>query len=220
MFLGHVGVGLALKKADPKLNVGWLVGASLLTDIVLWGLVIFGVERVIIPPDFADTHFLAFDFPYSHSLLATIVRSVLVFAVAYLIIRKHRRMIAAATLGSAVFLHWICDWLEHIPDLPVAGSDSAKLGLGLWKVMPVALGIEILLAALGLWIYFRTAAEVSSRRKWLVVALTAFIGALTVYGGLFSPAPPSPLAVAWSSLATNILVIGLYFSLDRPRTIR
>lgn len=218
MFLGHVGVGLALKKIDPQLNVGWLVGASLLNDVVLWGLTIVGLEQITIPPDFAQTHFLTFDFPYSHSLLAAVLRSAIVFIVAFLLVQKHRRLLAGLAVGLGVLLHWVCDWIEHIPDLPLAGSASTKFGLGLWRVMPLALGIEILLAAVGIWIYLKSPAEVSSRRKWFVVAVTTLIGALTVYGGLFSPAPPGTVTLAVSSLATNILVIGLFFSLDRPRT--
>ncbi len=219
MFLGHVGVGLALK-ADAKINVGWLVAASLLNDIVLWALVLLGVEHVIIPPNYSEIHYLTFDFPYSHSLLITLLWSAIVLALALAVLRHPKRAMAGLTLAAAVLLHWVCDWIEHPSDLPLAGGESYKAGLGVWNAMPVALGVEILLAVLGLWLYLKTAADISSRRKWLTVFLTAFIAVLTVYGGLFAPAPPGEIPIATSSLATNILVVVLYFSLDRTRTIR
>lgn len=220
MFLGHVGVGLALKKAEPKLNVGWLVTASLFLDIVLWVLVLIGAEHVAIPPNYSDIHFLSFDFPYSHSLVAALLYSALAFGVGCAVIRTSKRLRAGIILGAAVFLHWTCDWIEHTQDLPLAGSSTQKLGLGLWDQMPKALGIEISFAAVGLWLYLTHSTEISSLRKWLIGLLTFFIAGMTVYGGLLAPAPPGETPLAVGSLATNILVVVLYFSLDRRRTIQ
>ena len=218
MLVGHVGVGLALKKIDPELNAGWLVGASLLSDIVLWILILVGIEQVTIPADFNLKHFLTFDFPLSHSLVATVLRSAVVFAFAFYFVKKHHRVLAGVAVALGVLLHWVGDLLEHPPDLPLATSSSPKLGLGLWETMPVALGIEILLAALGLWIYFRLSTEISSAKKRGMVALVALVAALTVYGGLFSPPPPGVIPLAASSLATNVLLVAIVFWLDRRRT--
>ena len=35
MFLGHIGVGLGLKRAAPSVNAGLLVAAALLLDVLL-----------------------------------------------------------------------------------------------------------------------------------------------------------------------------------------
>ncbi|MBV8784903.1 MAG: hypothetical protein JOZ67_12005, partial [Gammaproteobacteria bacterium] len=56
MFAGHMGAALALARAERRLNLGWLVLAALLLDVVLWLLVLAGVERVSIPVDFPHTH--------------------------------------------------------------------------------------------------------------------------------------------------------------------
>ena len=40
---------------------------------------------------------------------------------------------AAALVGAAVASHWLLDLIVHVPDLPLAGNDSPKLGLGLWR---------------------------------------------------------------------------------------
>lgn len=220
MFVGHVGVGLALKKAEPKLNVGWLVAGSLFLDIVLWTLVLIGAEHVVVPPNYLDIHFLSFDFPYSHSLVAALFFSAVAFGVGYAVVRTSFRLKVGITLCAAVFLHWASDWLEHTQDLPLAGRTTGKLGLGLWNQMPIALGLEILLAAGGLWLYLTHSADISSLRKWLIGILTLLIAGMTLYGGLLAPAPPGEIPLAAGSLATIILVAVLYFSLDRRRTIR
>jgi hypothetical protein len=219
MFLGHVGVGLALKKIDRDLNAGWLVGASLLNDVALWSLVTVGLEQANIPADFAEKHFLTFDFPISHSVLGTILRSGIVFLFAMILVKGAHRIRAGIAVALGVSLHWVCDLIEHVPDLPLTTSSSPKFGLGLWQNMPVALGVEILFAVIGLWIYFRGATHISSPKKWGMVALVTAIGGLTVYGGLAASPPPGVMTLAISSLATNLLVIAFAFWLDR-RTIR
>ncbi|HSP20090.1 MAG TPA: hypothetical protein VLQ79_11280, partial [Myxococcaceae bacterium] len=73
MFVGHLGVGLALSAGSRRFRLGTLLGAALLLDVLLGVFVLAGWERVIVPPDFAATHYLEFEFPYSHGLVATLV---------------------------------------------------------------------------------------------------------------------------------------------------
>jgi len=44
MFVGHIGVGLALKKAEPKLNLGALIFASLFLDVLLGVFILIETE--------------------------------------------------------------------------------------------------------------------------------------------------------------------------------
>ena len=64
------------------MNVGGFIFAALLLDVVLWLLVLLGVESVSITADFGRTHQLLFSFPYSHGLLASLVLLLLAFTVA------------------------------------------------------------------------------------------------------------------------------------------
>ena len=52
MFIGHIGVGLGLKRIDRTVNVGWLIGACLLLDILLWVFVFLDLEGVRIPEEY------------------------------------------------------------------------------------------------------------------------------------------------------------------------
>ena len=71
MFVGHYGVALAFKKADPRLSLGTLFLGALLVDI-LWGIfLILGWEQARVDPGYtAVTPFQFLSYPLSHSLVA------------------------------------------------------------------------------------------------------------------------------------------------------
>ena len=216
MFAGHVGAALALGRFERRLNVGWLVSAALLLDLMLWVLVLLGVEAVTIPASFAHDHQAAFVFPYSHGLLTGLCWACLAAALALAyrtrIPRLRRR--AALLIGVAVFSHWLLDALVHRPELPLAGRDSRGLGLALWDQMPLALVIEAILLIAGVALFARGSALV--RRRLVPLALLSLaLLALTVAGMTVAPPPPSALAMAASSLGTLIVVCGLYGWLGR-----
>jgi hypothetical protein len=63
MFVGHLGAGLAARTVGLRLNLGLLFFAAMLPDFVLWLLVLAGIEHGMVPPDYANLHYLTFDFP-------------------------------------------------------------------------------------------------------------------------------------------------------------
>ena len=218
MFAGHVGVALAIGAAERRVNVGVFVAAALLLDLVLWLLVLVGVEAVALPADFATTHQPEFVFPYSHGLLASVLWSAIAGAVALVACsdRSTPRWRVAALVAAAVFSHWLLDALVHRPELPLAGAASPRVGLSLWDHMAAALGIEALIVAAGLGL-FLTGGGLSRRKSVALAALTFVILTLTAAGMTIAPAPPSALAMAASSLITVAVVCGLYCWLgNRP----
>ena len=46
MFLGHFAVGLAAKRTGPAISLGMLVLAAVLADLILFVLLILGIEHV------------------------------------------------------------------------------------------------------------------------------------------------------------------------------
>ena len=72
MFIGHVAVGFAAKRAAPRTSLGLLVAAPLFADM-LWPIfLLLGWEHLRIDPDPPNPFLsLAFaNYPISHSLLA------------------------------------------------------------------------------------------------------------------------------------------------------
>ena len=48
MFAGHIGVGLAIGRAERRVNVGLFIAAALMLDFLLWFFVLIGCESVAI----------------------------------------------------------------------------------------------------------------------------------------------------------------------------
>ena len=210
MFAGHVGAALAIGRAERQVNVGVFVTAALLLDLVLWLLVLLGWESVIVPADFATTHQVAFDFPYSHSLLAGAAWSVLAGIAAYIGYGRLKRakLRTAALIAAAVFSHWLLDALVHAPELPLAGAGSVKVGLGLWQNMPLALITETAIVLAGLSLFIADTRLSRAKAIWLSL-LSMLLAAFTAIGMTIAPPPPSAPAMAGSSLATLIVVCAL-----------
>ena len=219
MFIGHLGVGLAMKKADQRINLGLLFFAAMLLDVLLWIFVLLGIEQVIVPPNFANLHYLTFSFPYSHSLVGALVWSALAFGIAkYGLFRgKDWATRAGWVVSLAVFSHFILDFLSHVPDLPLVGN-SFKIGFGLNSNIWVELSVEVLIAAIGLVVYWRSAAGTSRAARFGLIALMAFLAVLTV-GGAMSPTAPVPVQAAISALVMIPLVSGIAFWLDRKNAL-
>lgn len=217
MFAGHVGAAMAIGRAERRVNLGALVFAAVFLDFVLWLFVLLGWESVTIGTNFNTTHQPEFVFPYSHGLLASIGWSTLAGIATFLWYPRlnQAKVRAAALVAAAVFSHWLLDALVHAPELPVAGANSAKVGLGLWHAMPVALAVEALIALAGLSLFLSGASQSRAKKFWLA-ALSILILVFTVVGMTVAPPPPSVVAMAASSLVTIIVVCALAFWLARP----
>jgi len=217
MLAGHVGIALAAHRLERRLNLGALIFAALLLDVLLWCLLLAGIESAEIPADFAQRHQLRFEFPYSHGLSSSLVWSGLAGVAVYAWGRRLTggRWQAAWLMAATVFSHELLDMLVHVPELPLAGRDSIKLGFSLWNHLPSALAVEVALTATGLWLFLRGAPLARWRRNG-VIGLTACVALFTVVGMTLAPGPPSLRAVAWSSLATMAALALIAGTLDRP----
>ena len=214
MFIGHVAVGLAAKRVAPKTSLGLLVAAPLALDLLWPILVLAGVERVRIDPGNTAFTPLAFtSYPWSHSLLMSLVWSVLAGA-AYWLWRHYRA--GALVLAAGVFSHWVLDAVSHRPDLPLYPGSSTMVGLGLWNSVPATLVVECAIFAAGVWLYAsRTKSNdrVGTYGFWAFVVFLAVVYAINVFG----PAPPSVRAIGFAGLALWLLPVWAWW-FDTHRT--
>lgn len=216
MFAGHIGAALALGRAEPELNVGVLVAAALLLDILLWLFVLLGWESVVLPANFVSTHQAEFVFPYSHGLLASVLWSLLAALLGLCLYRRlPTRGRIALLVAAAVFSHWVLDVLVHRPELPLAGPASEPLGLGLWSHLTAALLLESVIAVFGLYLYV-SGVRGRRARSIAISVLTLVVLAFTIIGMTLAPAPPSSAAMAGSSLVTLAIVCALAFWIGAP----
>ena len=167
MGVGHLAGALILKRTEPKINLAWLFFAVLLSDFLLGVFYWMGLEHAYAPSDFVHLHYLRFSFPYSHGLVASLLWSGLAFLLAKYFWPGGNSTWVGIVLGIAVFSHFILDFIVHVPELPILGRDSRKLGLGLWNHMSVALALELILVVLGI---FRHGILVGSSKQSLASA--------------------------------------------------
>jgi hypothetical protein len=218
MFAGHIGAALAIGRSARRVNIGVFMLAALLLDVILWLFVLLGWESVVIPLTFAATHQAEFVFPFSHGLVGSMAWSVLAGLAVFAACSRlgASRLRVAALLAAAVFSHWLLDALVHAPELPIAGAGSARVGLGLWHNMPLALAVEALILLGGLVLFLAGAALSRARKVWFA-ALCLLVLAFTVAGMTVAPPPPSAGAMALSSLITITAICALAYWLARPR---
>ena len=115
MFIGHIAVALAAKRAAPKTSLGTLLIGAQFLDLLWPVLLLLGVEHFRISVgDTAVTPFDFYDYPISHSFVMSIVWSILLGGV-YYFVKKDLK--SAVILGQCVFSHWVLDFLSHRPDL-------------------------------------------------------------------------------------------------------
>ncbi|MBZ5534853.1 MAG: hypothetical protein LAO31_02770 [Acidobacteriia bacterium] len=219
MFIGHLGVGLALKRADRNINVGILIFAALFFDFILGALVLLGVEHVVVPANYRDLHYLTFSFPYSHGLLAAFLWSTLALLAAERVWPKGKQPGTRIPwiIAVAVFSHFLTDLIVHVAEMPVAGARSYMLGLGLWNHLYAALVLEGLLVVAGLTLYLKSAGNVGRPAKYGMILFMIFLSASAIIGQAISTVPPGPRALAVVWLVQAIVVAGIAFWLDRER---
>ncbi len=218
MFAGHLAAGLVLKKMERRINLGWLFFAALFHDFLLGILVLLGLEQVHIPADFAQTHYLTFTFPYSHGLAASIMWSALAYGITYAVLPKwtsKERKQAGLVIALTVFSHFVLDWFVHIPEMPLLGENSPKVGLSLWNNLPLALGLEVGLVLIGFIYYLSMVKPKTNLAKYGVAVLMILITVLTVTGQLFAETPPPANGAAMSWIFQPFLICGLAYWFDR-----
>lgn len=222
MFLGHFGVAYGLKRVEPRLSLGSLFFATQLVDILWGGFLLTGWERARIAPGFTPVTPLEFiSYPLTHSLVAGLIWAVLAGGIVYSLPTRdtsHHHRMRALMIAVAVLSHWFLDLLVHVPDLPLSGDDSTKLGLGLWRSLPATLAAELVVFALGFILY----ALWRRRNGGLTWRAPALAGLLVVIylANLLGGAPPGITAVAVTDIVGMLALAGLAAWADRaPRPV-
>jgi hypothetical protein len=197
MFIGHYGVAYAARTAAPKAPLAAYFLAVQALDVLFSVFVLSGIEHMEIVHKYTSYNpYRLYDMPITHSLAGSIAWAVAVGIIAT-VVRLPRR--ESLWLGLAVFSHFVLDLPVHTPDLTIAGNDTARLGLGLWNNVPIAMALELLLL-LGGWALFsrskRPDATFPKQRNRTFVGILVLVTIITP----FMPDPSSPAAFAVQAL--------------------
>jgi membrane-bound metal-dependent hydrolase YbcI (DUF457 family) len=213
VFLGHYAVALAAKRAAPRTSLGTLFLSVQLADMLWPVFLLTGWERVRIVPNPDPFLNFVFDaYPISHSLL-TLVAWGVVFALLYRTRTGYARGAIVVALG--VVSHWVLDVVVHRPDMPLYPG-GPKLGLGLWSSVTGTVVIEGLMLLASLWIYLGTTRARDGVGRYGFFALIVVV-TLSYVASIFSPPPPSTLALSIGGIVFGWLFVGWAAWADKHR---
>lgn len=215
MFIGHYAVALASKRAAPYTSLGTLFLSVQFADLLWPFFLLTGVEHVRIEPgNTAFTPLAFYDYPFSHSLVASIVWSV-ALGLLYFALRRYAR--GAWIVAFCVFSHWMLDAVVHRPDLPLMPGGDIYIGFGLWSSVAASVIVESGIFLIGLVVYLKTTAAQNRAGKYGLWSLVAVL--LTIWAAnIFGPPPPSEKAIAVVGNASWLFVLWAYW-IDRHRKI-
>jgi membrane-bound metal-dependent hydrolase YbcI (DUF457 family) len=217
MFIGHFAVGFAAKKFAPRASLAPLVAAPLFADILWPPFLLLGLEHVRIDPgNTLYTPLDLYDYPWSHSLLMSVVWAT-AFALIYHLITHYRAGATAIWIG--VVSHWVLDWITHRPDMPLYPGGGPKFGLGLWNSVPGTMMVELSMFAVGVLFYIQTTRARdgigrSAFGVFVVVLLALYLG------DRFSPPPASVSEIAWPGVVLTVIVLPWTWWFDRHRGLQ
>jgi len=151
--IAHLGIGFALKWADPKVKVIQLLVAVEACDLILIPLIPFKLS--------VQTNMIL-----THSLIMSVLWSAIAIFLALLLRQKLK---TACVYGFAVFSHWILDFITHpmgavfggIPlpnDMPLFFKGSPLVGLGLYNysyILAVTFDIGLTIVGIISYIFFK-----------------------------------------------------------------
>jgi hypothetical protein len=191
MFVGHYSVAFAAKSEKNKIPLWVLFIAVQFLDYIWATLVLLGIEKLRVIKGFtAGSMVDSYFHPYSHSLIAAILWSV-VAAIAYkTVCSRHGclyRKYAALIVGLAVFSHWVLDLIAHPRDLAIY-DDTWKVGFGLWNYRDPEFALEIGLLGVGIMLYLARNA-MPAIRKGAVVAFGVALVVIQI-GDTYVPRNP------------------------------
>jgi len=218
VLVGHLAVGFAAKRLEPKISLGTLVMTTMLADF-LWTIFMFaGIEYVEFKPGAmgAANYLVAHDISFSHSLATGAIWAALVGA-AYRIGRGGPR--AAWLLFAAVLSHWPLDVVSHRPDMPLAPGVPVRIGLGLWSSVPATILVEGGLWVAAIVVYARTT-QVRTRFGAYLLWIGAALLTVIWYNNIAGPPPPNPRTAPIASFAFFSLTVAWAYWIDRLRAIR
>ena len=208
MFLGHYAIALAAKPAMPRRSVGWSFLAAQLLDILWAAFVLGGLEHMrIVPHILPASSLVLYDIPWSHGLVMALVWGWFCF-----------RFTKSIVLALCVISHWVLDFIVHTPDLPV-WRGGAVLGLGLWRYREATVAVELLMFAIGLWIYMRSTRPRNTLGRTGMPALAVFL-TVTFLMNTYGPPPPSVRALTMGGEISFLLLAAVAALVDRGREPR
>lgn len=227
MFVGHYAVSFALKATQKKASLGLLFIGVQFVDLLFFSFTLFGIERFNLIENYTEsTHFQLEFMPYSHSLVAVLIWSALIYFLLRLLVKKEKglggKISVAFALAIAVISHWCLDLIVHTPDLPLFIDNTHFYGFGLWNNALLTYILEAILLVGGLYLYMKSTYHSGINETAIArygmpffVVLLLIVNFINIFG---------PLSLEETTQSSAITALALYlafsiiaFWLDKKR---
>lgn len=218
MFVGHYAAALALKGKEKNTSLGWLFIAVQFVDILFFPFALSGIESMEFVTGFTETNDFKMEFPFTHSLLGSVIWAVLFGGIFYLMGKKKGSdsKKVAIVLGLGVLSHWFSDLFVHTPDLPLI-YEEPKFGFGLWESKLVTFLLEAVLLAVALLYYLKRTTSKTQSGKYAAIGLVIFLVLVNYLNYYVLPANNDLMALTISALLSFLVLAGLAFWVDGKR---
>ena len=218
MFVGHYAAALALKGKEKNASLGWLFIAVQFVDVLFFPFALSGIESMEFVTGFTETNDFKMEFPFTHSLLGSVIWAVLFGGIFYLTGKKKGsdNKKVAIVLGLGVLSHWFADLFVHTPDLPLIHGEP-KFGFGLWQNKAATFALEAVLLILGLWYYLRQTSAKTKFGKYAAIGLVVFLLVVNYLNYYVLPASNDLMGLTISALLSFLVLAGLAFWVDGKR---
>ena len=217
MLVGHFAVALAAKSAEPKVDLGTLALAAMISDFIWCVFMILGIEHVQFTLGMgAGSYFHATNIAMSHSLLMNAIWAALL-AGAYGFWKHYPR--GTLFVFMAGLSHWFLDLISHRPDMPLAPGGTRHYGLGLWTSVPATLILEGGFWLFAIVLYIRATCakgRVGNYAFWGGVVVLSLLW----WGNIAGPPPRNPRTAPIASLVLFSLSIAWAYWVNRLRPAR
>ena len=216
MLVGHLAVGLVAKRIEPKISLGTWILAALLSDLLVFPLLIAGIEHFDTVPGATVNRAVGRDIVYSHGLLSNVIWAAL-FATVYFLRRRYPR--GAWLLFAVVLSHWLLDFISHRPDMPLAPGTHQVFGLGLWNSLAATLLVEGGFWLLAVIVYARATRptkRAGSYAFWIGVALLTLVWYANISAGM----DQNPVKAGIGGLIMFSLLVAWAYWINRLRLTR
>lgn len=212
MFIGHYGMGLALKGRAPKLSLGLLILGSQFPDILFPLLSLLGLESSRLVAESGTMNPYEMHYPWSHSLLTVMIWSILYALLITLCKRGRISTKEQLILGGSVLSHYLLDLITH-NNLPLIPGLPFTIGLGLGHSVYLEVALELAILAAGTLIYLKSRAPRKIRANIALIIYVLLMTALyssSIFGTFTEPSTGLTIGV----MTMQIILISAGFLID------
>jgi len=225
MFVGHYAVSFALRATHKKASLGVLFLGVQFVDLLFFAMTFFGIEKFTIIENYTEsTHFRLDFMPYSHSLVAVMLWSLVTFIILK-IFQSNKKQAKGSfflLIAIAIFSHWLLDLIVHTPDLPVFLDNTYLVGFGLWNNAVLTYVLEAILLIAGLCFYLKSTYKLGKQVTFIsrfgmpiFVILLLVTNVVNIFGSL--SIEDTNTSTALSAMIAYCLFSIIAFWLDKER---